>query len=156
MGVRTRLKKMVKKLFFASNTNVTMKSTPNENSKTEQSTQSTTTTTETSNPEPLQSKKEHVTQDEQKVETDSKQEQKEDKVLRHRRRAKLGLLRFVSEREGVVDLATLHTHSEMKYFIGHKSFSDLMEEMVEEEFLDFDWENSVAHLTEKGRLETQK
>ena len=81
--------------------------------------------------------------------------QKEDKVLRHRRKAKLGLLRFISEKEGVVDLATLHTHSEMKYFIGHKSFSDLMEEMVEDAG-NFDWENSLAHLTEKGRLEIEK
>ena len=68
----------------------------------------------------------------------------------------MGLLRFISEREGVVDLATLHTHSEMRYFIGHKSFSDLMEEMVEDDFLKFDWENSIAHLTEKGRLEIQQ
>jgi len=92
----------------------------------------------------------------QKSKNDQSQVEKEDRVLRHRRKAKLGLLRFISEREGVVDLATLHSHSEMKYFIGHKSFSDLMEEMVEENFLHFDWEKNLAHLTEKGRLEIQK
>jgi hypothetical protein len=31
-----------------------------------------------------------------------------------------------------------------------------MEEMVEEEFLNFDWEKNLAHLTEKGHLEVQK
>ena len=151
MGVRTRLKKMVKRLFFSSHTNVTMHSKSNPNYRTDESKKS----SERGRSEILKTA-EQKTKTEQSKKKEQNQVQKEDKVLRHRRKAKLGLLRFISEKEGVVDLATLHTHSEMKYFIGHKSFSDLMEEMVEEESLKFDWENSLAHLTEKGRLEIEK
>ena len=163
MRVRTRLKKIIKKLFFASNTNVTMHSDSNVNYRTDESKKSSERgNTETSRTEDQRSNTEQSKKKEQNPSTvqKSKDEQsqvpKEDKVLRHRRKAKLGLLRFISEKEGVVDLATLHTHSEMKYFIGHKSFSDLMEEMVEDDFLNFDWEKSLAHLTEKGRLEIQQ
>ena len=105
---------------------------------------------------PVNKKKEQNPREIKKSNDEQNQVQKEDKILRHRRKAKLGLLRFVSEKEGVVDLATLHTHSEMRYFIGHKAFSDLMEEMVDEEFLKFDWEKSLAQLTDKGRLEIEK
>ena len=163
MGVRTRLKKMVKRLFFTSNTNVRMHSKSNPNYRTDESRKSsernnteTLKTTDQKTENEQDKKKEQSPRNTKKPNNKQNQIQKEDKVLRHRRKAKLGLLRFVSEKEGIVDLATLHTHSEMKYFIGHKSFSDLMEEMVEEEFLKFDWENSLAHLTEKGRLEIQK
>jgi len=163
MGVRTTLKKMVKRLFFSSNTNVTMHSKSNPNYRTDESKKSSergsseNLKTAAQKTKTEQSKKKEQSQREiKKSNNEQNQVQKEDKVLRHRRKAKLGLLRFISEKEGVVDLATLHTHSEMKYFIGHKSFSDLMEEMVEEEILKFDWENSLAHLTEKGRLEIEK
>ena len=153
---------MVKKLFFASNTNVTMHSDSNVNYRTDESKQSSergnTETLETEDQETKteQNKKKEQNPREAKKSNAEQNQVQEDKVLRHRRKAKLGLLRLISEKEGVVDLATLHTHSEMRYFIGHKSFSDLMEEMVEEEFLNFDWENSLAHLTEKGRMEIQK
>ena len=81
--------------------------------------------------------------------------EKDDKLSRHRRKARLGLLRFVLQNERCVDLASLHTYSEMHYLIGHKSFSDLMEEMVEDGVLRFDWEENTAHLTEKGFLEIE-
>ena len=81
--------------------------------------------------------------------------EKEDKLSRHRRKARLGLLRFVLQNERCVDLASLHKYSEMRYLIGHKAFSDLMEEMVEDGVLHFDWDENTAHLTEKGFLEIE-
>ena len=149
MGLRAKLKKTVKKLFFDSK------------EKNDIQRQSTTSTGHDSIEEDISKPPENhnpTVQKEEESPSPSKEEHtpqdtKTEKAIRHRKRARLGLLRFVLEKEGQVDLATLHTHSEMRYFIGHQSFSTLMEEMVEDGVLDFDWEESQAFLTEKGRSE---
>ena len=75
----------------------------------------------------------------------------EAKVAKHLKRTKRGLLKFVDKEGGTISLAKLHDHSEKRFFVGHRKFSDLMETMIEEDYLLFSWEKQEATLTERGR-----
>ena len=79
------------------------------------------------------------------------QETEQDKVAKHRLRATKGLLKFVAKNGGNCSLADLHSHSETRFFIGHKAFSDLMEDLVAEELLGYDHATSIATLLDKGQ-----
>ena len=81
----------------------------------------------------------------------SKQNAADEKVAKHRLRATKGLLKFVLKNGGNCSLADLHNHSETRYFIGHKAFSDLMEDLIAEELLSYDHATSIATLTENGQ-----
>ena len=74
----------------------------------------------------------------------------EDKVAKHWKKAKKGVLKKAKELGSNASLADLHNHSEKRYFIGHQRFSQLMEELVEEELIDYDWEAQEANITPKG------
>lgn len=52
---------------------------------------------------------------------------------------------------GTSSLGDLHDLAERRYFIAHKAFSDLMEEMVAEGVYLYDWSAGVATLTDLGR-----
>ena len=84
-----------------------------------------------------------------------KEKRKEEKAIRHRQKTRRGLLTFLQKNDGKVDLSTLHNHSEMRYLIGHRAFSDLMEEMVDDGVVTFDWEENMAHLTDSGLRELE-
>ena len=79
-----------------------------------------------------------------------KSSEEQDKIDRHRQRVKLGLLKYINKKQGPVELAELHEFSERRYLVGHQSFSQLMEELVDGKLLDFDWEKSEAVLSVKG------
>ena len=154
MGLRTKIKNIIKKRFLISKE----QKQPNEESVESVISKQNTAFNNTSNMQKSASveKKDEV---EIQHKTDEQKHQEHgtgnDKISRHRRKARLGLLRFVSEHDNCVDLASLHNYSEMRYLIGHKSFSDLMEEMVDDAVLHFDPNEGQAHLTEKGRLEIE-
>jgi hypothetical protein len=74
----------------------------------------------------------------------------QEKIARHKLRTRLGLLNKIQENGGTIGLAELHDHSERRYFVGHKKFSDLMEDLVREEMLVFDWESQEATITDQG------
>ena len=75
----------------------------------------------------------------------------EDKVARHRERTRKGLLKKTLESGGTIGLGELHDHSERRFFVGHKAFSDMMEDLVRENLLLFDWDAQEATLTDAGR-----
>ena len=75
----------------------------------------------------------------------------EDKVARHRERTRRGLLKKTLEAGGTIGLGALHDHSERRFFVGHKAFSDMMEDLVREELLLFDWDAQEATVTDAGR-----
>ena len=66
-------------------------------------------------------------------------------------RARLGVLKFVSDRGGSARLSDIHEFSEKKFFIAHQGFSRLMDGMVTEGLMDFDFTSNTAILTESGR-----
>jgi hypothetical protein len=61
------------------------------------------------------------------------------------------LLKLVVSNGGKTSLGQLHDLAEKRYFIAHKAFSDLMEEMVAEELFVYDWSAQQARITEKGQ-----
>ena len=84
------------------------------------------------------------TQDESVVDKD------EAKIAKHMLRTKKGVLKFVLKQGGTSSLADMHNHSETRFFVGHKKFSDLMELMVAEDLIEYSWEEQQATLTTKG------
>ena len=66
-------------------------------------------------------------------------------------RARLGVLKFVSDRGGSASLGDIHEFSEKKYLIMHRGFSRLMESMVSDGLIDFDSTSNTATLTEAGQ-----
>ena len=73
------------------------------------------------------------------------------KVAKHRRRTICALLSLTIEEGGTASLGDLHDLSERRYFIAHKAFSDLMEEMVQMGIFTFNWETQEATITEQGQ-----
>ena len=65
--------------------------------------------------------------------------------------ARIGVLKFVSDRGGSASLGDIHEFSEKKYFIMHQGFSRLMESMVSDGLIDFDFTSNTATLTEAGQ-----
>ncbi len=61
------------------------------------------------------------------------------------------MLAFVAEQGGSAPLRAMHDHSESTFFVAHASFSRLMEELVDEELLDFDHDTGTATLSDAGR-----
>lgn len=74
-----------------------------------------------------------------------------DKAAWHFERTRRAVLRFIEDHDDVSDLAAMHDYSERRYFIGHKRFSDLMETLLDEHFIQYDHSTGVARLTERGR-----
>ena len=66
-------------------------------------------------------------------------------------RARLGVLKFVSDRGGSASLSDIHEFSGKKFLIMHQGFSRLMENMVSEGLIDFDFSSNTATLTESGQ-----
>ena len=77
--------------------------------------------------------------------------EQDDKILKHRRRTKIALLKLTAKSDGTASLGDLHDLAEKRYFIAHKAFSDLMEEMVAEGLFLYDWSAGEATLTDLGR-----
>ena len=66
-------------------------------------------------------------------------------------RARAGVLKFVSDRGGSARLSDIHEFSEKKFFIAHQGFSRLVDGMVSDGLMDFDFSSNTATLTEAGR-----
>ena len=66
-------------------------------------------------------------------------------------RARLGVLKFVSDRGGSAQLSDIHHFSGKKYFIIHQGFSRLMESAVSDGLIEFDFVSNTARLTDAGR-----
>ena len=66
-------------------------------------------------------------------------------------RARKGLLKFLQDEGVKISLSALHDYSLNKFFIQHQGFSRLMEGLVEEKLLEYDFQKEEATLTEAGR-----
>ena len=71
--------------------------------------------------------------------------------------ARQGLLKFIAKKGGSIPMRDLHTHSLVFYQAGHQAFSQLMESLVADEYVNVDHDAGVFELTDKGRsfLESQ-
>lgn len=75
----------------------------------------------------------------------------EDKKRQARLKAKKAVLQFLIKEGGEAGMKEMHDFSERRYFVAHKAFSDLMEEYLAEELIEFDQETYRATLTDEGR-----
>ena len=68
-------------------------------------------------------------------------------------KAKLGVLKHVLDTtpDGRMSMADMHDHSERRYFIAHRSFSDLMETWTSEGLVSYDPDTGTVTVTEAGR-----
>ena len=76
--------------------------------------------------------------------------EKDAKILKHRRRTKVALLKLIQKKGGTASLGDMHDLAEKRFFIAHKAFSDLMEEMVAEDIVHYDWSSQEATITQNG------
>jgi hypothetical protein len=81
---------------------------------------------------------------------------KQEKAARHLEKTRAGVLRFVAEQGGTASLADMHQHSEMRYFVGHQKFSQMMEGMISEGLLDYNHAEGTGTITPAGRELTEK
>ena len=77
----------------------------------------------------------------------------EERQAQHWARTRAGLLRFIDDNGGKASLRELHDYSERTYFVAHVGFSRMMEELTDEDLIDYDHDTAVASLTEAGRAE---
>ncbi len=69
----------------------------------------------------------------------------------HFERARKGVVQFLIEKGGQLPLEDLHDYSLNRYLIQHQAFSRLMESLVEEKLVEFDFKDSLATATQYGR-----
>ena len=81
----------------------------------------------------------------------SEEEKKQQAADKHLAKTKKGLVKKVSDLGGATTLPELHDYSEKRFFVGHKRFSDLMEEMISEDLLCFSYEDSSIVLGTKAK-----
>ncbi len=74
------------------------------------------------------------------------------KIARHRVRTICARLSLTIDKGGMAPLGDLHDLSEKRFFIAHKAFSDLMEEMVEIGVFNFNWNTQEETITEQGQV----
>ncbi len=66
-------------------------------------------------------------------------------------RARKGVLKYLSEQGGKLNMGAMHDYSMNKFFIQHQRFSEMMESFVNEGLVEFDWATHEAMLTELGK-----
>lgn len=71
-------------------------------------------------------------------------------------RARKGVLQFLQEKGGKLNMGELHDYSLKKYLIQHQRFSMMMESFVNENLVSFDWGTQDVTLTDEGVKFIQK
>ena len=66
-------------------------------------------------------------------------------------KARKGVLKYLAEQGGKLDMGKLHEYSMTKYFIQHQRFSELMESFVNEGLVDHDFATQETTITELGK-----
>jgi hypothetical protein len=75
---------------------------------------------------------------------------KQEKAAKHMVRTRKGVLKFVADQGGTASLADMHKHSEMRYFVGHQKFSQMMEALISEGLLDYNHADGTGSITPGG------
>ena len=90
----------------------------------------------------------------QKVEQADKPISEEEKralaAAKHWKKVKSGLIKKIVQTGGEISLGDLHDFSERRYLVGHQKFSQMMEELVDEELVVYSYEDRMVSLGEKA------
>jgi len=76
---------------------------------------------------------------------------RQEKAAKHMVRTRKGVLKFVADQGGTSPLADMHKHSEMRYFVGHQKFSEMLEGMISDGLLDYNHSEGTGTITPDGR-----
>lgn len=79
-----------------------------------------------------------------------------DKQQQFFERARKGVLQYLNDQGGKLNMSELHEYSLKKYLIQHQRFSQMMETFVGEALVEFDWGTQDVTLTDAGRIFLQK
>lgn len=71
-------------------------------------------------------------------------------------RARKGVLQYLEDQGGKLNMSELHDYSLKKYLIQHQRFSQMMETFVAETLVEFDWGTQDVTLTDAGRAFIKK
>jgi hypothetical protein len=85
------------------------------------------------------------------VEEDPEAAKMAEKAAKHFEKTRVAMLKFIVDQGGEASMADMHAHSERRYFIAHKRFSDLMEGIVDEGLIDFDHDTGMAIIKTTGQ-----
>ena len=66
-------------------------------------------------------------------------------------KARRGLTKFLNRKGGTVSISDLHLRSQLKYGAGHRDFSDIMESLVKDGYVEYDDGSGEFSITEAGR-----
>lgn len=74
-----------------------------------------------------------------------------EKIRKHHLKTKAGMLRWLGEQGGSSHMGPMHDHSERRFFVAHRAFSNLMEELTNEGLVTYDSQDGMVVLTDAGR-----
>ena len=74
-----------------------------------------------------------------------------DKQKAHFEKARKGVLKYLAEKGGQLNMTELHDYSLNRYLIQHQGFSRMMETFVNEGLVKYDEANMMTTITEAGR-----
>ena len=66
-------------------------------------------------------------------------------------KARKGVLKFLLDKGGKLNMGELHDYSMNKYFIQHQRFSQMMETFVNEALVEYDFASQDVTLSELGQ-----
>jgi len=79
------------------------------------------------------------------------EQEKEAKFKELFERARKGVLKYLDDKGGTLEMGEMHEYSLNKYFIQHQRFSQMMETFVDENLIEYDDMTQVSTITEKGK-----
>ena len=87
------------------------------------------------------------------VVSDEEAERKE-KTRKHLLKTKQGMLRWLDQQGGQSPMGPMHDYCERRFFVAHRGFSNLMEELTEGGLVLYEGDSGTVTLTEAGRAWT--
>ena len=76
---------------------------------------------------------------------------RQEKAAKHMLRTRKGVLKFVTTQGGTASLADMHKHSEMRYFVGHQKFSQMLEALISDGLIEYNHADGTGALTPEGQ-----
>ena len=78
--------------------------------------------------------------------------EKQAKIQKHQAKTKAGMLKWLGEQEGGAShMGPMHDHCEKRFFVAHRGFSNLMEELTGQGLVTYDAETGMVVITSLGR-----
>lgn len=74
-----------------------------------------------------------------------------EKQARHWQKTRKGMLKWLAEQGGSANMKDMHDHSERRFFVAHRGFSNLMTEFTEEGLVNYTAATGLIEITDAGK-----